>query len=184
MIRLLFGLGLLLGLGLSGAAAPAPLLRDLDGALRQPLAAGTSRGVALLFIGDDCPISNSYAPEINRLAARCSAQNIKFYLVNTDTSTSVDAVKKHGRDYGLLAPTLLDPAHALVHYAHATVTPEAVVYAPNGDLVYRGRIDNRYVGFGKARLQATTHDLRAALDAFSAHKPVAHRETPAVGCYL
>ncbi len=184
MTRSLFIAGLGLGLAASGLAAPAPALRDLDGALQQPLASGASRGVVLLFFADDCPISNSYAPEIGRLAARFAGQNIKFMLVNTDTHVSAAEVKKHGQEYGLRGPTLLDPTHALAKYVRATATPEAVVYAPDGTLVYRGRIDNRYVDFGKARPQATTHDLRAALDAFLAHKPVPQRETKAVGCYI
>lgn len=184
MIRLLFAAALGLGMTTNACAAPAPALRDLDGKLQQPLAAQGTRGVVLLFIADECPISNSYAPEISRLAARCASQNVKFTLVNTDTHVSANDVKKHGQEYGLKCPTLLDPTHALARYAHATATPEAIVYALNGTLVYRGRIDNRYVGFGKARPQATTHDLRAALDAFLAHKPVAQRETKAVGCYI
>ncbi len=184
MTRFLLGAALLLGAAAGCLAAPAPVLRDLGGTLRQPLDPGAARGVVLLFIADDCPISNSYAPEINRLAARFASQNVTFTLVNTDTHVSAGDVKKHGQEYGLHCPTLLDPDHALAKYAHAAATPEAVVYAPNGTLVYRGRIDNRYVDFGKVRPQATTHDLRAALDAFLAHKPVPARETKAVGCYI
>ncbi len=184
MTRLLWSAALALGTAASGLAAPMPALRDLEGVLRRPLPAPAGRGVALMFIADDCPISNSYAPEINRLAALYASRGVTFYLVNTDTHVSAEEVKKHGREYGLTCPTLLDPSHALAHYAKATATPEAVVYAPSGSLVYRGRIDNRYVDFGKVRPQATTHDLRAALDAFLAHKPIPQRETKAVGCYI
>lgn len=184
MTRLLFGTVLGLGAASCCVGAPAPALRDLNGVLRQPLAAPGGRGVALLFIADDCPISNSYAPEINRLAARFTVQGVLFYLVNTDTHVSAAEVKKHGGEYGLTCLTLLDPGHALAKYAGATATPEAAVYAPNGALVYRGRIDNRYVDFGKVRPQATTHDLQAALTAFLAHKPIPQRETKPVGCYL
>lgn len=184
MNSLLLGTALVVGSGACCAAAPAPALRDLNGVLRRPLAAQGARGVVLVFIADDCPISNSYAPEISRLAARCAAKGVAFTLVNTDTQVSADQVKKHGMEYGLTCRTLLDPGHLLTKYAGATATPEAVLYAPNGTLVYRGRIDNRYVDFGKARPQATTHDLRDAVDAFLAHKAVTNRETKPVGCYI
>jgi hypothetical protein len=49
-------------------------------------------------------------------------------------------------------------------------------------LVYLGRIDNRYVGFGKRREQVTAHDLRDALEAVLAGRPVPRRRTEAVGC--
>lgn len=184
MTRCFFATALVLGLAASGMAAPAPALRGVDGAVHQPLASGAGRGTVLVFIGDDCPISNSYAPEISRLAARCAARHLALTLVNTDTQATAAMVRRHGQEYGLHCLTLLDPARALAKYAGATVTPEAVVYAPDGTLVYRGRIDNKYVDFGKARPQATTHDLRDAVDAFGAGRPVARRETKAVGCYL
>ena len=45
-------------------------------------------------------------------------------------------------------------------------------------------LDNRYIALGKSRPAATVHDLREALDAIVAGKPVAHPRTEAVGCYI
>lgn len=165
------------------AAAISPILPDLQGAPHSPLDTQGRRAVVLIFMGDDCPISNSYAPEINRLYAAYGSQ-IAFTLVNTDTHVTAEAVRQHARDYHLRCPTLLDSAHALAKYAGATVTPEAVIYSPMGRLLYRGRIDNRYLDFGKTRYAATTHDLRDALRAVAAGKPVPHPETHPVGCFL
>ena len=64
-----------------------------------------------------------------------------------------------------------------------SVTPEVAVM--NGTRVlYRGRIDDRYVEFGKDRLTPTRHDLEDALDAVIAGKNVTQRETRAVGCII
>ncbi len=133
MNSLLLGTALVVGSGACCAAAPAPALRDLNGVLRRPLAAQGARGVVLVFIADDCPISNSYAPEISRLAARCAAKGVAFTLVNTDTQVSADQVKKHGMEYGLTCRTLLDPGHLLTKYAGATATPEAVILCAERD---------------------------------------------------
>jgi hypothetical protein len=55
----------------------------------------------------------------------------------------------------------------------------------NGDAVlYRGRIDDRYAELGRERPTPTTHDLEDALKAAIAGKPVAVKETRAVGCIL
>lgn len=66
----------------------------------------------------------------------------------------------------------------------ATVTPEAVVVDRNGEIRYRGRIDNFYADLGKPRQQITQHDLADALNAVLAGKPVLHPETKALGCYI
>ena len=55
---------------------------------------------------------------------------------------------------------------------------------PGLELVYRGRIDDRYVDFGNTRARATQHDLRQALDAVLSGEPVANPRTKAVGCFI
>jgi hypothetical protein len=79
---------------------------------------------------------------------------------------------------------LRDPDHDLVRLAGATITPEAAVFVQGREMVYRGRIDDRYVDFGMTRTKATTHDLRNTLDAVLAGKPVPAARTRAIGCYI
>jgi hypothetical protein len=79
---------------------------------------------------------------------------------------------------------LLDPKHQLVKLARATVTPEAVVFGKNGDVLYRGRIDDNYAAIGKKRASARQHDLIDALDAIATRQPVKLRETEAIGCLI
>jgi hypothetical protein len=78
---------------------------------------------------------------------------------------------------------LRDPAHALVKFTKATVTPEAVVVA-GGRVVYRGRIDDRYVELGLERPAPTQHDLADALAAVVTGKRVPRATTQAVGCFI
>jgi hypothetical protein len=58
------------------------------------------------------------------------------------------------------------------------------VFDHAGRLVYSGRIDDRYVAFGKARAAPRTHDLENAIAATLAGKSVAEARTHSVGCYL
>jgi thiol-disulfide isomerase/thioredoxin len=142
------------------------------------------KAVVLLFIARDCPISNSYAPEIKRIITRYTPQKVAFTLVYPDPDTSPSAAKQHAKEYGYTCPLLLDPAHRLVRRAGATVTPEAAVFAPGGKLLYRGRVDDLYVGFGQRRDAATRHDLRDALDAVLSGRAVPVPRTQAIGCFL
>jgi hypothetical protein len=50
--------------------------------------------------------------------------------------------------------------------------------------VYHGRIDDRFIDFGKSRTQPTTHDLSSAIEAVLAGKQVSSAVTKAIGCYI
>ena len=79
-------------------------------------------------------------------------------------------------------PVALDPRHEWVKRVRPTIAPEAAVFSPTGDLLYRGRIDDQYAGLGKRRTNVTSHDLRDALEAILAGEPVPVARTDAVGC--
>jgi hypothetical protein len=51
-------------------------------------------------------------------------------------------------------------------------------------MLYRGRIDDRYITFGKDRPQPTVRDLERSLDALIAGKPVPVAQTQAIGCII
>lgn len=136
----------------------------------------------LVFTTTDCPISNRYAPEIQRLAAKFSTR-ANFVLVYPVASDSPEVIRDHHQKFGYSLELIRDTQHQLVKRTGVTVTPEVAVMA--GDrMVYRGRIDDRYIALGKDRVKPTRHDLEDALVAVIAGKPVAQRETRAVGCFL
>jgi AhpC/TSA family len=168
------------------SAAPAtpdgPVVQDIDGVAHHPFAPGDKIASVLIFYLQDCPICNSYAPEINRIAATFT--NFGFYIAQVDPDLTRETAKQHARQYALRPMVLLDPRHELVRRVRATVAPEAVVIGKDGGIVYRGRIDNLYVAPGKKRSSATTHDLRDALEAIQAGHRVKHKETKAVGCVI
>jgi thiol-disulfide isomerase/thioredoxin len=159
-------------------------LKDLHGATRTPLATKEAKAVVLLFLAPDCPISNAYVPEINRITKDYAPKPLAFYLVYVDADLVAADVKKHVEQFSLTAPALLDPKHTLAKKVKATVTPQAVVVSPGGKVIYRGRIDDLYVEIGQRQQKAKQHDLRNALEAILAGKKVTVAETKAVGCFI
>jgi len=151
-------------------------------ALQAP--AGT-KAIVFLFTSTDCPISNRYAPEVRRIAERFAPQGVVFRLVYPSRAETAAAIRAHMQAFSYEGATeaLRDSRLALVKFSGATITPEAVVYA-GGRIVYRGRIDDRYVDLGVERPAATTHDLADALAAVVAGEAVPHPKTQAVGCYI
>ena len=177
--------GLLAAVVLAVCAAAASLtISDIDGTERTPMQpAGTAE--VLFFITNDCPISNFYAPEIQRICREYGPRGVSCALVYADATLDAAAVRKHRQDFGYSAiPAILDTGHKVVAAAGATVTPEAVVIGRDGKVRYAGRIDNFYAALGKPRRAATVHDLRAALDEVLAGKAVTTPRTTPVGCYI
>jgi len=171
--------------GTTAYSASGIRLQTVDGVLIDPFQTPSgTKAVVLTFVSVDCPISNRYAPELRRLYDRFASQGVLFRLIYPNPAESIDTIRRHLKEYGYRGQALRDPRHELVKIANATVTPEAAVYATSGQLVYRGRIDDRYVNPGLQRAQPTRRDLEDALSAMLAGKPVSHATVPAVGCFI
>ena len=164
------------------SVSPPSSFEDLGGTIRHPLNPGNKIASVLIFYWHDCPVCNSYAPEINRIYG--SHTNFAFYVVQVDPDLTVSDAKKHAREYGLQPPILLDARHQLVKKLNATVTPQAVVVGRDGKVLYRGRIDDLYAALAKRRSAARQHDLVAALDDVEAGRAVKNKETKAIGCII
>lgn len=164
----------------------AVLLQALSGATVDVLdvPAGT-RATVFIFTATDCPISNRYAPEVRRIVGRFGPKGVAFRLIYANPADRPEAIREHLKSfmYPAAVEALRDPQHAFVKYSGATITPEAVVVA-GGRVVYRGRIDDRFVDFGVDRPEPTTHDLADVLTAVLAGAAVNTPVTQAIGCYI
>lgn len=154
---------------------------DVHGRVQQPVAC-TAVATTLIFITNDCPIANSYAPEINHIVREYEPRGVEFYLVHVDASLPANQARQHAEDYGYVCPVLMDPRHQLVHAVGATRTPEAAVISTSRRVEYIGRIDDRYIDFGKKRFTPTKRDLRDALDAVLDGRAVTNPRVMPVGC--
>ncbi len=163
---------------------PARLeLEELTGRMVDPLA-GEAGVAVFIFVRTDCPISNRYAPEISRLYDEFRARDVAFWLVYPDPDESADTIRKHLETYKYPCPALRDPRHGLVDLTGASVTPEAAVFDRKRRMVYRGRIDDRYVDFGHTRPAPTRHCLEEAVAATLDGRAVEPARTKAVGCLI
>ena len=168
----------------TNAEVRALVLKDVHGKAHRPLADAGQKATVFFFVLHDCPLANTCAPEINRIEADYQARGIRSFVVYVEEELSPRAARKHAKEYGFTYPTLLDRGQKLMQFAGATVSPEAVVLGSDNALLYRGRIDDRLVEFGKQRVTPTRRDLREALEEILSGKPVSVPATRAVGCYL
>jgi hypothetical protein len=162
---------------------------DLDGTAVRPLASmpANVRGVVFVFTRTDCPIANRYAPDLERLQRRAAGASVDFWLVFVDPGERAADIREHLRSFGYGGRVLRDPDHVLVRAAGATIAPEAAVFVREARvprLIYRGRIDDRYLAPGRMRPAATAHDLEHAIDSLRDARRLTLRETQAVGCVI
>jgi len=163
---------------------PPVSFRDLNGKEQTPLEVAGAKANVLFFVTTDCPIANSYTPEINAILKEFGDESFRFFAVHVDPELTVDAAKKHAEDYRLKLPIIRDTQHQLVTAMGITRTPEVAVLLPDGTIAYRGRIDDRYPGLGKKRPAPKERDLRDAMTAILAGKAVPVARTQAVGCSI
>lgn len=157
---------------------------DLSGKTIDLAGSAPGKTNVLIFVRTDCPISNRYAPTLQKLSSQY-AEEAKFWLVYPDKTESSGTIERYLHNYrytGIAA--VRDPEHELVKLAHAKISPEAAVFDANSRLLYHGRIDNWYQSFGHARSHPTTHELEEAIRAVIENKPVAVAQTQAVGCFI
>jgi peroxiredoxin len=169
--------------GIAGAQVQFAL-HDTDGVEHRQTEWTTKRAIAVFFTTVDCPLSNGYIPEMNRLRQEYASRGVGFYAVEADTTLDTAAVRQHAKEFGFTFPVLIDKRQVLAHLAGATATPEAALFSATGKLLYVGRIDNRVEDFDKRRNVVTEHELRDALDAVLAGRPVRQSTTKVVGCAI
>src|SRR6185369_2187119 len=115
----------------------------------RPLEPAGSANV-LLFVGIDCPVSNGYAPEIQRVCAAYAPRGAQCLLVYEDPDLAPAAARAHRSEYRYGAmPAAIDADGSLAARVGATITPEVAIVDRAGAVRYRGRIDNKYVAIGR-----------------------------------
>ncbi|HJX90621.1 MAG TPA: thioredoxin family protein [Pyrinomonadaceae bacterium] len=177
------------GSGRNSSEIPAPpaigatieefTLPDVDGRDHALKSLKGKNGTVLIFISVQCPVSNAYNERMEKLAADYKSKGIAVVGVNANSTEDAGAVKAHATEKGLTFTILKDPGNKLADKLGATRTPEAYFLDSNNKLLYHGRIDNSQ---NPAAIESS--DLRTALDAALAGKPIEKTEAKAFGCTI
>ncbi len=159
-------------------------IQDLDGRLHTLAEWADRQAVVLFAIAPDCPVSRVYQSEMARLAREYGPRGIAFFGIDPGAGVSPETSTWRGSGWDLPFPILHDPARTVIRQAGVTVTPEAVVLLPDGQVLYRGRIDDRYATDGKTRSEPLARDLENALKAILADEMPVVTSTSAYGTPL
>ena len=105
----------------------------------------------------------------------------EYASASATASASCWGEKEEVRAAGYRFPYLFDETQAVAKAYRAACTPDLYLFDKNQKLVYRGQMDDSRPGNG---LPVTGKDLRAALDAVLAGKPVASDQKASIGCNI
>lgn len=152
---------------------------------QQPLSAlKGKRGIVVVFLSFDCPISTSYSPILAEMARRYAEQGLSFVGVCSTDGETAETAAKQASEFKLGFSVFADDQAAAVAAFKAEKTPEAFVLDHNFVLRYRGRIDDGYAARFRKNLQIKNHDLANALAEVVAGKPVSRPVTETIGCRI
>jgi peroxiredoxin len=154
-------------------------LPDVDGKEHSLASLKGKSGTVIIFIATQCPVSNAYNARMQKLAEDYRAKGVNVVGINSNVKELAPEVKQHAADKGLTFAILKDAGNVVADRFDAQVTPEAYLLDASGKLVYRGRIDNSRNGDS-----ISASELRDALDATLAGKPVEKSEVKAFGCSI
>ncbi len=140
-------------------------LKDLEGREHTATEWKDCPAVVLFAIDPECPVSRDYAPEMSRLTREFTPRGILFFGIDSTARLGEGSSRWRPSGWNLPFPIVLDPERWVARQADIRVTPEAVVLLPDGQVLYRGRIDDRYAADGQKRPQPQTRDLEVVLNA-------------------
>jgi peroxiredoxin len=169
-----------------GTTAPDFSLTNVDGRTVSLADAAGPKGTVVMFICNHCPFVKHVADQLAALGRDVMPLGIGVVAISSnDVSThpadSPEQMVHEAEDRGYPFPYLYDESQAVAKDYHAACTPDFFLFDAGRKLVYRGQLDASRPG---NEIPVTGADLRAAIDAVLAGKPVATEQRPSLGCNI
>lgn len=155
---------------------------SIDGQILRIGGASASQTSVVVFLDPACPIASRYAPELNEHFDQARRAGLDFHAVISDPLVTPREARAFRDQAELRYPIIHDATGGLAKALMPTVVPEAFVIDVDDRVVYRGRIDDRFVAIGRVRQHVTSHDLRDAIAAAATGKSITPSRTTPIGC--
>lgn len=144
------------------------------------------RATVVMFLCNHCPFVKHVRAELAALARDYANRAVAFVGVSSNSveshpADSPELMKREAAEAGYTFPYCYDQTQEVAKAYRAACTPDFFVFDAAGLLAYRGRLDASRPGNA---LPVTGSDLRAALDALIAGKPVNPDQRPSIGCNI
>ena len=171
---------------LLGTRAPDFSLPDAVSGTTVSLATSTGKPALLvMFICRHCPYVQHVKPELARLGRDYAARMGLVAISSNDAANYADDSPENLRamatEERFTFALCYDETQETAKAYTAACTPDFFLFDAARRLVYRGQLDDSRPGNGKP---VTGRDLRAAIEAVLAGKPVSPTQQPSAGCNI
>src|SRR5262249_19014380 len=145
-----------------------------------------AKALLVMFICNHCPYVKHVRAELAKIGREYGPKGVGIVGINSNDVTthpddSPDKMKEEKAAQGYTFPYLFNESQEVALAYQAACTPDLFVFDGKQRLVYRGQLDDSRP---KNNLPVTGRDLRAALDAVLAGRPVAAEQRPSLGCNI
>ncbi len=169
-----------------GTAAPDFKLPDTNGKTVSLADFKDKPALLVIFMCNHCPYVKHIRAGLAQLARDYLPRGAAIIGINANDAANYpeDSPAKMAQEVksaGYLFPYLYDESQAVAKAYRAACTPDIYLFDKNRKLVYRGQFDDSRPGNG---IPITGKDLRAALDAVLAGKPVPADQKASIGCNI
>jgi peroxiredoxin len=167
----------------------APDFRLLDVVSGKVISLSTFAGkkaLLVMFICRHCPYVQHVKEELARLGKDYVRQDVGMAAISANDVANYpddapDRLKAMAKELGFTFPFCYDESQETAKAYTAACTPDFFLFDANRKLVYRGQLDESRPGNGKP---VNGRDLRAALDAALAGRPVNPDQKASIGCNI
>jgi len=169
-----------------GLPAPDFHLVNVDGRTLSLADFKDAKALLVIFMCNHCPFVKHIAEGLTKLASDYLPRGVAIVGINSnDTSAhpedSPERMVQEVEQRGYPFPYLFDEDQSVAKAYRAACTPDFFLYDKERKLVYRGQMDASRPNSG---IPVTGQDLRTALDAVLAGKPVDADQAPSIGCNI
>lgn len=170
-----------------GTPAPPFSLRDVVSGQVYTLDSFTGKGALLvMFICRHCPYVQHVEDELARIGRDYRDRNLGIMAISSNDPVQYpgDAparLKEMAERLSFTFPFCFDETQDVAKVYRAACTPDFYLFDGERRLVYRGQLDDSRPGSNKP---VTGRDLRAAIEAVLAGKPVDGKQKASIGCSI
>ena len=169
-----------------GTPAPDFNLPDTNGKMVSLADFNDKQALLVIFMCNHCPYVKHIRAVLAQFAREYIPRRVGIVGINSNDATnypedSPARMAQEVKSAGYLFPYLYDESQAVAKAYRAACTPDFYLFDKSRRLVYRGQFDDSRPGNG---IPVTGKDIRAALDAVLAGRPVTGRQTPSIGCNI
>ena len=170
-----------------GTTAPHFALTDVvTGKQIATQAAAGPKGLLVMFICRHCPFVKHLEKALAQLGSEYAGKGIGIVAISSNDAENYpddgpERLAEQAKRLGFSFPYLYDETQDVARAYGATCTPEFFLSDDSLKLVYRGQFDYSRPGNG---VPVTGKDLRGAMDALLAGRPINSEQHPSIGCSI